>query len=215
MEKLQLQATKRELTDSPAKVRKTGNVPAELYGHNTANIHLNILENEFERVFRKAGESTIIELLTEDGQKHSVLIHDVQRHYLTGATLHVDFYQVNLTEKLKADVALEFIGESKAVKEQGGTLVKVLDTIEIECLPTDLPHNLPVDISALKTFEDVITVSQVVLPSGVVLVTPGDELVIKVQPPREVEAELSAPVVEDVAAVGSVEKEKKEEEPAA
>src|SRR3989338_3754278 len=213
MEKLQLQAETRTLEGaSTNSLRREGLIPAELYGHGIPNAHLRVKRNEFEKLFRKAGESTIVELLTQDGSKHNVLVHDVQKHFLTGSVIHIDFYEVSMTEKLIATIALEFIGESKAVKELGGTLVKIIDEVEVECLPADLPHNLPVDISNIKTFDDVITAGQIPLPSGVTLVTPPDETVVKVQPPREVEAELSAPVVEDVASVGTVEKKKEDEE---
>lgn len=202
MDKIQLKSQARDIkTQQPKKIRKQGLIPAVLYGHNVANQNLTISFNEFERVFRKAGESTIIELLTEDGKTHPVLIHDVQAHYLQSTPEHVDFYEVSMTEKLQAGVALEFIGESNAVKAMGGTLVKVLNEIEVECLPADLPHNIVVDISSLKTLEDVITVKDLKIPAKVTVITAEEELVVKVQPPRDVEAELAQPVVEDISAV--------------
>ena len=123
MEKLQLQSKIRELTaeSHPEKLRKQGFIPAELYGRNIPNIHLSVSANEFAKVLRKAGESTIIELVTEDGKTHNVLIHDVQKHYLTSDPIHVDFFEVSMTEKLTATVPLEFVGESMAVKSLGGT----------------------------------------------------------------------------------------------
>ncbi len=91
-----------------------------LYGHNVPTIPLTITLSDFEKAFKKAGESTIVDLATEDGKKHPVLIHDVQAHYLTTTPLHVDFYEVSMTEKLKAPVSLEFTGEAPAVKTLGG-----------------------------------------------------------------------------------------------
>ena len=114
---------------------------------------------------------------------------------------HVDFYEINMTEKLKANVALEFTGESSAVKTLGGVLVKILNEVEIECLPADLPHNIVVDLTALKTLSDTIHVKDLPVPAKVKIITHADEMVIKVQPPREVEVDLSAPVVEDVSKV--------------
>ena len=202
MDKIQLSATLRDLkTTTPKKLRKTGFIPAVLYGHNIPTTPLTINFSEFQRVLRKAGESTIVELTTEDGKVHPVLIHEVQNHYLQSTPEHVDFYQVSMTEKLTATVALEYTGESNAVKAMGGTLVKVLNEVEVECLPVDLPHNIVVDITPIKTFEDAITVKDLKVSSKVTILTPHEELVVKVQPPRDVEAELSAPVVEDVAAV--------------
>lgn len=211
MEKLQLKAETRSLEQAPNRVRAEGSIPAELYGRNVQNQHLQINRGEFEKLFRKAGESTIIELIV-DGKPHNVLIQDIQKHYLRSNVLHVDFFEVSMTEKLTTSVTLEFVGEADAVKVHGGTLVKVLDSVEIECLPGDLPPSLEVDISTLKTFDDVILVSSIAVPKGVTVLTDGEEIVAKVQPPRDVEAELAGPVVEDVSSVGTVEKKEDAEE---
>ena len=201
MDKIELKSSSREAKGSLAKLRKSGMLPAVLYGHNVPNTMLAVNQNEFEKVLRKAGESTIIELQTSDGKKHPVLIHDVQMHVLKTTPIHVDFYEVNMTEKLTATVALEYVGESHAVKALGGTLVKVLSEVEVECLPADLPHNLEVDISNMNSFSDVILVKDLKVSAKVTVTTDGEETVAKVQPPRDVEAELATPVVEDVAAV--------------
>lgn len=142
-----------------------------------------------------------MDLVTEDGKTHPVLIHDVQIHYLTSAPIHVDFYEVSMTEKLKAMVVLEFIGEAPAVKTSGGILVKVLNEVEVECLPADLPHNIEVNQESLKTLQDEIHVKDLKVSAKVKILTDANELVIKVQPPRDVEAELSTPIVEDVSKV--------------
>jgi large subunit ribosomal protein L25 len=202
MDKIQLKATSRDIkTTTPGKLRKAGLLPAVLYGHNVPNASLALSQGEFEKVLKKAGESTIVELVTEDGKTHPVLIHDVQIHYLTSRPIHVDFYQVSMTEKLKANVALDFIGEAKAVKEMGGVLVKILNEVEVECLPMDLPHSFTVDISTLVDFSSSIHVKDLKVSSKVKVLTPAEDVVAKVQPPRDVEAELSAPVIEDVSAV--------------
>lgn len=213
MEKLQLEATlRKENAETPNKLRSTGLVPAVLYGHNISNLHLSISANIFEKLFRKAGESTIIELATDDGKKHNVLIQDVQKHYLTGAPIHIDFLEVSMTEKLTATVPLEFVGESHAVKALGGTLVKILDEIEVECLPADLPHVIEVDISVLKTFEDVIQVKDLKVAKGVEILAEPEETILNIQPPRDVEAELAEPVVEDISKVEGAAEDKPEEE---
>lgn len=208
MDKLQLTANVRDLEKEKVKaVRNSGLIPAELYGHNVPNVHLTVNKNEFTKVLRKAGESTIIELVGIGGKPRNVLIHDFQKHYLTSEPEHVDFYEVSMTEKLTATVALEFVGESKAVKEQGGVLVKILNEVEVECLPSDLPHNIEVDISKMTSFDISIHVKDLSVPPKVTIVTDPEETVAKVQPPRNVEAELTAPVVEDVSKVEGVVKE--------
>ena len=144
-----------------------------------------------------------------------MLIHDVQIHYLTSVPTHVDFYQVSMTEKLKAKVALEFVGEAPAVKTLGGVLVKVLNELEVECLPADLPHNIIVNQESLKTLQDTLHVKDLKVDAKVKILTNSDELVIKVQPPRDVEAELSTPVVEDISKVEGAAEIKPEAEEAA
>src|SRR4051812_42268823 len=174
MEKFQIEAQVRDpQAINSKKLDQQGLIPAELYGHGIANLHLSINKNAFEKMLRKAGESTIVEIKTPDGL-HNVLIHEVQKHYLNSTPIHVDFYEVKMTEKLTATVALEFEGESDAVKVLGGTLVKVLSEVEVECLPADLPHNIPVDISVLKTFEDSIIVKDLKVSDKVEIKTDLD-----------------------------------------
>ena len=202
MDKLQIKAENRDIkTSKPKAMRRDGKLPAVLYGHNIPTTALTLNASEFEKLLKKAGESTIVDLITADGKNHPVLIHEVQSHYLTSRPIHVDFYEVSMTEKLKTAVALEFTGEAPAVKALGGTLVKILDSVQVECLPADLPHSLTVDISSLQTFQDAILVKNLKAPAKVTIITGADEMVAKIQPPRDVEAELSTPVVEDVSKV--------------
>jgi large subunit ribosomal protein L25 len=212
MEKLVLTAQNRDVSaNTPASVRKQGDIPAVLYGHNIATSHLTIKRSEFEKLFRKSGENTIVELKSDDGKVKNVLVHDVQKHYLTGLPIHVDFYEVSMTEKLQTEVPLEFVGESQAVKNMGGTLVKVLDSVEVECLPADLPHVIEVDISVLKTFDDFIQVKDLPVPARVEILTALDDVIVNVQPPRDIEAELAQPVVEDISKVEGASEDKPEE----
>lgn len=212
-ERIQLKTESRNDKTNVKQLRKHGKLPAVLYGHGLKNQNLTVDAIEFEKTFKKVGESTIINLVTQDGSVHPVLIHDVQYHYLTNRPTHVDFYEVSMTEKLKASVALEFFGESKAVKELGGVLVRVINEVEVECLPDDLPHSIPVDISPLNTFGDSILVKDLKIPERVKLLTALGEVVAKVQPPRNIEAEFAQPVVEDISKVeGAVEKQPPGEE---
>lgn len=204
MEKFELKAVVRKADESPAAVRAQGMIPAELYGHNVENVHVAVSANEFERVLRKAGESTIVSLVIEGMGTRNVLIHDIQNDVVRSNPIHVDFLEVSMTEKLQTTVALEYTGESQAVKALAGTLVKILDEVEVECLPGDLPHNLTVDISTMNTFDDVVLVKDIAAPKGVTILTDSEETVAKVQPPRDVEAELATPVEEDVTKVEGV-----------
>ena len=200
MEKIEIQAKTRPAI-SPKHIRKEGFIPAIVYGHNIPTTTLAVQYGPFEKVFKKAGESTLVNLVIDGGSARNVIIHDVQRHYLTSRYQHIDFLEVSMTEKMTATVPLEFVGVSKAVKENGGTMVHVVSELEVECLPSDLPSHIEVDISSLNTFDDSIRVSDLKIPSGVVVLTDMEETVVKVDAPRDVEAELATPVVEDVSKV--------------
>ncbi len=204
MEKIQLQSELREANTRNAKQEyRKGAIPAELYGHKINNVHLSVNQIDFEKVLRKAGESTIIELLLPSGEKRNVLIQEVDRHYLTSKPIHVDFYEVSMTEKLTATVQIEFIGEADAVKVLGGTLVKVINEVEVECLPADLPHQIDVDISVLKTFSDQILVKDLKVSDKVEIKADPEEMVATVQQPRNMEAEAANDVVDEAAAVAA------------
>lgn len=216
MNDLALAASIREKMGKEAQaVREQGNIPAVLYGHGIETKSLEVAEQPFLKLYRQAGESSLIDLTIKDASPLKVLIHDIQRDPVTDRVIHVDFYQVRMDEKLTAEVVLNFVGESPAVKEQSGILVKGMNTVEIRCLPKDLIHQLDIDISALKTFDDMIHVKDLKFSEGIeVLSDPGNAIAL-VTPPRS-EAEISAlneQVTEDVEKV-EVSGKKKEEEPA-
>lgn len=211
----QLHARRRDdLGKMAARVRRQRQVPAVIYGHGLTNQNLSLDGQELQRVFRQAGTTSLVDLLIDQAAPVKVLIHDVQRHPTKPEILHADFFQVRMTEKLQADIALSLDGESPAVKEQGGILVRALDSLKVECLPSDLVPSISVDISVLKTFEDRIHVSDITPPAGLTILNQPDEVIASVAPPRseaEIEA-LSEKVEEDVSTVGTVEKEKPAED---
>lgn len=215
MDQITITASKRELKAKQAdKLRREEILPAVLYGHGLESQPIEVSARDFAKVFKKAGESTLVSL-TLDGQSRPVLIHEVQRHFLNDQPIHVDFYAVNMNEKLTTHVALHFIGASPAVKSLGGILSKNLSEVEVECLPADLPPYFEIDISKLNTFEDAIRVSDLPVSDKIKILENPDELITNVAPPRS-EAELaeleSAPVAEDVSTVeGVADKEEGEE----
>lgn len=170
-------------------------IPAVLYGKGVENKNLKVKKIDFDKVFSSAGESTLIELLAGNEAGVKVLVKDIQRDVLKNFVTHIDFYQVNMKEKIHAEVPLRFVGESKAVKELGGVLIKDISAVEVECLPGDLVDHLEVDIAVLVTFDDAIRTNDLKLPAGVVLVHHTNDVVAAVKEPK-VEAE---PVAEAVA----------------
>lgn len=169
-------------------------IPAVAYGKGLETRSLKVKRSEFEKIFRKHGESTLISL-EHAGQRAQVLVKDLQKDVLKNFVTHIDFYQVNMKEEVKAEVALRFVGESKAIKELGGTLLKDIDTIEVECLPGDLVEHIDVDISVLNTFDDGIRLHDIRLPKNMKLVSQTNEMVATVRPPK-VSAEATTPAAE-------------------
>ncbi len=208
---LKLKVLKREAIEKPEEVRTSGYIPAVFYGPKEASQSIKVLASDFEKAFKEAGESTVV-VLEVDGAQHETLIHDVAYHPVRGNIAHVDFYVIEKGKKVQVGVELEFIGVSPAEKTLGGTLVKVMHELEIEAMPSNLPHGIEVDISSLVDFESQIHAGDIVLPAGVTLVTDAEEVVALVQEPNEEVEEQPVEAV-DISAI-EVEKKGKKEEPA-
>ena len=196
-----LKAEKREITGKKVRsIRKQGKIPAVVYGAGEKGTLLEVSEKDFEKVFKQAGESTLVEL--EIGQdKKNVLIHDVDFDPIKDKPRHVDFLQVRMDKPIRAKVHVVFEGESPAVKNLGGVLVKIIHELEVEALPKDLPHELKIDISNLQNLEDKFLVSNLKLPSGVKVIADSNEVLALVETPRT-EEEIKA---EEAAAAPSLE----------
>lgn len=183
MEAIKLALKKRDTTLTPKKLRLKSVIPAVIYGHGTENKNVQVDYNSFHKAFKAAGESTLLDLEIEGDGTVKALVKDWQVEPLSNRYTHVDFYQVNLKEKLKTEVALNFIGESPAVKEQGGSIIKTLDSVLVECLPMDLVHSIDVDVSVLKNFDDMIAVKDLAVPPGIEILENADEVIVKVEAP--------------------------------
>jgi len=189
-------------------LRKQGVLPVVLYGPEIKNLSLEVDEKEFEKIYREAGESSLLSLEIEgkDAKKVQVLIHDVAEDPVSGKILHVDFYHPSTKKEVTAEIPLVFEGEALAVKELGGTLVREIQTVEVKGLAQNLPREIKVNIETLKTFEDKIQIKDLKTPQGVTILKESEEMVANVAPPREEEKEV--PKEEEK----PVEEEKKEEE---
>ena len=191
-------------------LRKRGILPAVLYGPEIDNTSIQLDLKEFKVLYEEAGETTLIDL--EMGDKiYSVLIYEAKKDPLTGEFIHVDFYQPILTEEVEADVPLVFEGESLAVKDLGGTLIKEIQEITVKALPRDLPHEIKVDVSSLNTFDDEILVKDLKVADNVKIQKEADEIVALVTPPQKEEEE-EKPVEEGEEGEEGEEKEEVEEE---
>jgi large subunit ribosomal protein L25 len=217
MNALTLVAKPRTITGKQVdKLRRQRTIPAVIYGHNQASRSVTLDTGAFEATYKKAGATSLVDVTVGSESPVKALIHAIQRHPTTSRVIHVDLYQVKMTEKLEADIELNFIGESPAVKEQGGIFLRTLDKVKVSCLPADLVPSIEVDISVLKTFDDRIHVSDLSLPKGLTLLEKNEEVIASVSAPRsEAElASLSEKVEENVETVEVAKKEKAADEDA-
>lgn len=198
MDTLKLSADVRSVTGKKVSgLRRDGKTPVVLYGHGVKPTSLTVDAKALSLAWKQAGGSALIDLVIDSKAPVKVLMHDVQEHHVDGRLLHADFYQVKMTEKLETEIPLKFVGESPAVKDLEGNLITEKDALEIRCLPGDLVPEFEVDISILKTFDDVITVADVKVPSTIEILNDPEETIVLVTPPRseeELEAELAEPV---------------------
>ena len=186
-------------------------VPGIVYGAGIAQpTPVQIDRGEFVRLFKAAGESSVVEL-SIDGKKVNVLLHDVQTDPLRDEVIHADFRALDMTKPIEAKVKLVFVGESLAVKNLAGTLVHSLEEVAVRALPKDLPHEIAIDIGKLATFEDIIRISDIKPPEGVTILAELQSAVASVEAPRS-EEEMAALDQVEVADVTKIEVEKKGKE---
>lgn len=201
MTDLNLKAQPRSVTGRKVKrLRAQGLIPAILYGPGIAPRAIQVDERELERVLRRAGFTQLINLQIEDGHeplRETVLVKEVQRHPIRRNLLHVDFYRVVMTEKLRTEVPVRLVGEAPVVA-RGAILVQNVDTVEVECLPADIPEAIEVDVSRLTETSHAITVADLTAPEGVTILSDPDEVIISITYSRAAMAEAEGEAVEEV-----------------
>jgi large subunit ribosomal protein L25 len=191
-----------ELRKQNRTLRARGGVPAVIYGHRVEPVPVTLPRREFERAFHKVGRTQLLDLKIDgEGGSRKVLVREVQYDPRANVVIHVDFYQVNLKEKIQAEVPVVLVGEAPAVLRRDGELQQNINTLRVSCLPADIPEHIEVDVSGLEAVDDGIRVSQLNIPAECEVLTDPEELVVKIGVIREVEEE---PVVaeEEEAAEG-------------
>jgi large subunit ribosomal protein L25 len=196
-----LNASSRTIVGKQVKqLRNQGQLPAVVYGHDRKSTPLSINALEYERVFNTAGTSTLVDLMIDDAKPVKVLLHEPQLHPVKPMAVHADLYVVKMNEKLQTEIPLEFVGDAEAVSVLEGTLNVVLDALTVECFPDKLVPVIEVDITSLKTFDDILRISDIKLPDGLEVLADPEEVIATITAPRSEEelAELEeAPVGED------------------
>lgn len=181
-----LAATKRDIYGKALTAsRKEGLLPVVAYGRKEESASYFVALPDFKKVYRVAGESSVITLKTPTGDV-DVLIHEVEKNPSTGEFIHIDFYAIEKDKALQVSVPLVWEGDAPAVK-LGGIVVKVLHELEVEALPKDLPHEITVDLGVLETLESQIMVKDLSLPTGVKAVADPEDIVAALTVAKEEE----------------------------
>jgi large subunit ribosomal protein L25 len=211
MPEIVLQAQPREVIGKQVKaLRREGRLPGVIYGRGIDTLLITLDMHDASRILPTITSSQLV-AVEVDGKQHTTLVREKQRMPTTGALLHVDFQEVSLTEKLHANVIIELVGDSPAVKNYNGVLVAGLERLEVEALPRDLPERITVDVSILSEIGQAIHVRDIALSSAVSILDNEDEIIVVVtaQAAEEVEEAAEAGAFEPEVAV---ERGKKEEE---
>ncbi len=205
-----LDVTKRDTSDKNETLRQAGNVPAIVYGpkHDAESISVN--EKDLYQIIEEAGESAIVEL-NGLGETVEVLLKDVDFDPVKRTIRHADFYAIERGKEMTVTVPFEFTGEAPAEKSGVGTVTKVLHEVDVTCRPSNLPHELEVDVSGMTDEESKITIADLKLPEGVTIEADPEETVAIISVAREEEEEETEPAEVDMDAIEVEEKGKSEE----
>lgn len=196
-----LAAERRTITGKAvAGLRKEGRLPGVVFGHGTESEPVTIDAHAFDQLRRRTGSSTLIDLVVDDGKARPVLLNGIQVHPLTRRPIHVDLFVVRMTEELTVEVQLVADGIAPAAAA-GGSLVHPVSMVKARALPADLPETIHYDLSSLATFDDTITVADLVVPEGVTIQADPADVIARVLAPREAEVVVVAEApVEEAAA---------------
>jgi large subunit ribosomal protein L25 len=189
-----LSATDRTVTGKKvAALRREGRLPAVVYGHGISSRPVSLDLHEFELLRRKTGPNALIDLSVGGKKATPVLIHGVGVDPVSRKPLHVDLFQVRMSEELTVDVPVVFTGESFAVAKLGGTLTHGVESLKVKALPDQLPQSFSISIEGLADFDAKLHVRDLEIPAGVTLLTDPGEVLAHVLAPRVEEAAAAAP----------------------
>jgi large subunit ribosomal protein L25 len=197
MDRIELTATNRDVLGKKVKhLRRQGITPVHLFGHGIKSLALQCDNRELEGVLDQAGHTALISLKLDREKKHrTVVVREVDRDWQRGGLVHVDFYQVRMTEKIKLEVPVILVGEAPALKSKGNMLEHEMETLTVECFPGKIPASIEVDISSLTEFDQAIRIKDVVLDKDIAVLNEPDLVLAKIsrRPVEKVEEEIAGP----------------------
>lgn len=182
MEQIELQTATRKILGKKVKfLRRQGVIPVHLFGHGVESLSLQSEAAQLQRVLAEAGKTKIVSLkLDNDKKPRNVMIRETQRDTLTGELLHVDFYQVRMTEKIQVDIPILLVGEAPALKSKDNMMAQELYNLTIESLPDKIPPSVELDVSSLAEAEQSIHVRDITLAEGITIINDPEHMVVKI-----------------------------------
>ncbi|MFC1957366.1 50S ribosomal protein L25 [Chloroflexota bacterium] len=182
MEEIELLANTREVLGKKVRfLRREGNTPVHLFGHSVASEALQCDTAELRRVLTQAGRTGLISLKIDNKKgPRNVVVREVQRAPRSGALLHVDFYQVRMTEKIRVEVPIVPVGEAPALKEKDNFMAQELNNLTIECLPNQIPNDVELDVSSLTEADQTMHVADITLDEGITILNDPEQMVLKI-----------------------------------
>lgn len=181
---------------SSKEARRDGQIPMVYYSKDVEPKHFTVDYQNFRRAYKKAGKSTIITMVDENKEEYAALAHEIQYHPVTDDIMHVDLMAIKKGQRISTDIPIVFIGEAPAVRELAGIFISSKDTVSIECLPKDLPHEIEVDISGIVDFNTSLTVGDIKVPEEIIILDAPDISIATVAAPRMEEEPVIAEEVE-------------------
>lgn len=189
MELLELDAKIRDGKESPSQLRNTGMIPAVCYGKGFENRSIQVEYQAFRKLYREVGETQVFNL-NVDGKKLPVLIHEIGYNPLSDRYDHLDFLQIDMTQKVTTMVPVEMVGNAPAIKNFNAVITMVKQEIEVRCLPMDIPHEINVDVSKLENIGDVIYVNELKLGDKVEILDDPEEPILSISAVEEYKEEV-------------------------
>ena len=216
MKQIELRATSREILGKKVRfLRRQGIIPLHLFGHSVESITLQCDEAQLKGVLAHAGKTRLISLKLDKGKKpRNVMVREVQRDRRTDGLLHVDLYQIKMTEKIRVEIPVVVVGEAPALKSKENMLLQELNSLTVECLPNEIPTSVKVDLSSLTEREQAIRVENVILGKEVTILNDPELVMVKIGSRPKEKVEEVAEAVEAVEApeeTPSPEEESREE----
>lgn len=183
MDTINLEVTEK-VYNTAKEARQAGRIPMAYYGKGVENRSFSVDYQEFRRAYNKGGRSTIMNLKSEGGEEFAVLVQDIQHAPMSDDMIHVDVMAVDMNKPIRTQVPLVLVGEAPAVKDLAGVLMQNKDTVEVECLPKSLVHEIEVNIESLVDFNSSINVGDVTAPNGITILDEDEINVATVSAPR-------------------------------